>query len=321
MPDPLWKLHRLTLSPSDEPLYAALAGAGIPDFTKVKARHAVMGGLVKVDGRVVLDPKLAVTATARIEMDLRQGIDRAFKAVKHGVSAPEGQPLTILHKDSRVIVVDKAAGLMAVPGTPDGAGKVERGHVPELLRRILNKQGQPRQYIGIIHRLDKETSGCLVFALDHEAQRLMGEQFASHAAGRTYRALVEGQPKGDAGEVRGIQGRGRDGRRSMVNDDEAGVEAVTRWRVLRRFRYGAEVEASLETGRTHQIRVAMSDIDCPVFGDRVYRDRRWRLPAVHAPRLMLHAWKLTFDHPSGGKRTEVVAPIPQAFTDMVAQLA
>ena len=319
MSDPLWKRHRLTLQPGPDPLYAALAAAGVPGLTRVKARHAVEGGLATVDGRVELDPKLVIHKPIAVELDLRQGIERAYLARRHGAGA-SGQPLAIVFADSRVVVVDKPSGVLSVPGPADAAGKVERGHVPELLRRILHKQGHPRLHIGIIHRLDKETSGCLIFALDHEAQRLLGEQFASHAAKRTYRALVEGQPRGEAGEVRGRQGRGRDGRRTLVDDDEAGVEAVTRWKVLRRFAHGAEVEATLETGRTHQIRVALAEIGCPVWGDRVYRDRRWRPPVVRAPRLMLHAERLAFDHPTDGRRVEVQAPLPPAFADMVAKL-
>jgi 23S rRNA pseudouridine1911/1915/1917 synthase len=227
--------------------------------------------------------------------------------------------MEVLWSDHRLVVVNKAPGILAAPGKADPGGRVERGHVPELLRRILHKQGRKIGFMGIIHRLDKDTSGCLILAFDHEAQRMVSEQFSTHSAARTYHALVENHPHGDDGVIRGKQGR-RDGRRVLVDEDEPGVEAVTRWKVLKRYPLGTAIEATLETGRTHQIRVALNSLGCPVWGDRVYRDRRWRVPAAQAPRLMLHAHKLAFDHPDDGRRVEVVAPIPPVFGEFAAVL-
>jgi 23S rRNA pseudouridine1911/1915/1917 synthase len=277
----------------------------------------VVAGLVKLGDDAVTAPNLALPERAVVLVDLRQGIDRAFHARRNAEPAPDQRPFSFLHQDERFVVVDKAAGVMSAPPPREVGSPPPRGHLPELVRRALRKRGHDCRFLGMVHRLDRETSGCLVLALDREAQRLLSEQFATHAAARTYRALVVGNPRNDSDRLVGRIGRGEDGRRAMVDEDEPGKETVTTFRVLRRLRLGAELEVALETGRTHQIRVALAGIGCPVFGDRVYAERRKRdehhLARPKAPRLMLHAERLAFDHPGDGHRVEVVAPVPPEF--------
>jgi 23S rRNA pseudouridine1911/1915/1917 synthase len=328
MPE-LYSLHRLTLAAAEEPLFAALANA-IPGLSRHQARLAISAGLVKVGGNTVIEPKHPLGASSRVECDLRHGIKAAFRARIHDHVLPNDKPFTIVYQDLQVVVVDKASGVVSAPTLKPGAGKPERGHVPELLRRVLRKRGQDPRFIGVVHRLDKETSGCLCFALTKEAQRLLAIQFASHAAGRTYRCFTVRTPKRAEDTIRGAMGRKLDGRRALVGEDDGDKEMVTHFRVLRRFTsadgrdLGAELEVRLETGRTHQIRISLAAIGCPVYGDPVYgfksrADHRGP-PPPKAPRMMLHAHLLAFDHPIGGQRVEVVAPIPQIFDEFARTL-
>lgn len=313
----IYTLHHLTLTAPGEHLFSALAAA-IPGLTRVKAREAIMGGLVKLDGRIIREAKTELGASHKTELDLRHGIKRALHARLGRDAAPTGQPFTILYQDNQVIVVNKTAGVLSAPTKAKGIGeKPERGHLPELLRRALRKRGSEIDYLGVVHRLDKETSGCIVFALTREAQRILHGQFAVHTAGRTYRVMVMGQPRRDVDTIRGKLGRGEDGKRAVVEDDEEGKDSVTHFTVLNRYAQGAELEVRLETGRTHQIRVTLYDIACPVYGDRVYawKPRKNQALPPRAPRLMLHAAELAFDHPATGKRITVKAPIPTEFAE------
>ncbi len=324
MPE-LYSLHRLTLTSAGEPLFAALANA-LPGLSRHLARQAVSAGLVKVAGDLVLEPKQALPAgQARIECDLRHGIKAPLRARIHEATPPADKPFTIIYEDHALVVVNKAYGVLSAPPHQTGPMEApERGHIPELLRRAFRKQGRDLRFIGVVHRLDKETSGCLALALTREAQRLLSVQFATHAAGRTYRCLVTRAPRKDEDTIVGTIGRDHHGRRAMVDEEEAGKESITHFRVLHRFRLGAELEVRLETGRTHQIRVSLAAIGCPVYGDRVYGLRVRPAPGApvppKAPRLMLHAHLLALDHPVTGARVEAVAPIPPVFPEFAKLL-
>ena len=318
----IYSLHRLKLAPDGQPLFAAIAAA-IPGLSRVKAREAIMGGLVKVSGRVVTEAKTILDDAHAVEVDLRHGVKTALRARIHNDVAVPTQPFTIVHVDSDVLIVNKSPGIVSAPQGGRGlAEKPERGHLPELVRRAFRRQGRELEFLGVVHRLDKETSGCLIFGLTRDAQRSLSAQFAEHAAGRTYRAITMGQPRKDSDTLTGKLGRGDDGKRAVVEDDEDGKEAVTHFTVRQRVAQGAELDVTLETGRTHQIRVMLSDIACPIYGDHVYgwKPRPGQV-IPRSPRLMLHAWKLAFDHPRTGKRVEVEAPIPESFSEFLQVLA
>ena len=324
MPEDLHRLHRLTLNRPGEPLFAALAEC-IPGLSRAQARRAVMAGLARLDGVRIDEAKHPLPESAELTLDLRHGIDKAYQARMHDAPAIADTrlPFTILHEDSQVLVVDKSAGILSAPTRGTGLGHAsERGHLPELVRRALNKRGREVHYLGVVHRLDQDTSGCLVLALTRDAHAMLSKQFAGHAAGRTYRCLVAGTLHQDRGTLHGTISRGQDGRRQLDLDGETpGEEAITHYRVVRRFANAAELEVELGTGRTHQIRVSLTAIHCPVFGDRVYGPRPGSAPiGPRAPRLMLHAWKLGFDHPRDGKRMELIAPLPPEFTEFAGVL-
>lgn len=318
----IYTLHRLTITAPGEQLFAALSAA-IPGLTRSKARETCMAGLVTVDKRLIREAKTELQASHRVEVDLRHGIKRALHARIGGNPAPAAMPFTIVYQDADVLVVDKAAGILSAPNPKKGMGeKVERGHLPELVRRALRKQGRELDYMGIVHRLDKDTSGCIVFALTREAQRILQTQFVTHSAGRTYRAMVMGQPRQDEDTLHGKLGHREDGRRAVVDEDDEGKEAVTHFKVVKRLAQGADLEVRLETGRTHQIRIMLYDIGCPLYGDTVYafKPRKNQVPPPRAPRLMLHAAQLAFDHPMSGKRIVAVAPLPREFAEFALVL-
>jgi RluA family pseudouridine synthase len=310
----LYQLHQLTLHAPGAPLIEALAAA-LPGTTKTMTRQMVQAGLVTVDGIPARQATMALGETAAVAVDLRHGFKRVLHARTHGEVLVR-RPFTILHRDDHLVIIDKAAGILSAPPPGKGLGeKPVHEHVPAMLRKVLQRQGDDAGFIGMVHRLDKDTSGCLVLALTREAQRLLSAQFAGSAAGRTYRALVLNGPRNDADRLIGRIGRGEDGRRAMV-DDEDGKETVTRFRVLRRGGRAAELEVTLETGRTHQIRVAMSNIACPVLGDKVYGPRVWPIDSPRVHRLMLHAERLELDHPRTGERLVVTAPLPSEFAEV-----
>ncbi len=313
----LQRLHRVRLPTAGQPVFEALA-ANVPGLSRSQARKALIAGLVTLAGKPLSDPRATVPADGiTADLDLRHGVRSTYVRVRHG-SVPLEQTLDlgILHLDEQLCVVDKPSGLASVP-PPAGHTDRKIHHVGEVLRRQLRKQGREAGFIGVVHRLDLDTSGCLVVALTRESQRMLAAQFAGTSAVRTYRCVVGGNPRYDADEIRGKQGRGDDGRRAMVDADEPGVEAVTRYKVLRRFARNAELEVELGTGRTHQVRVALAAIGCPVMGDRVYARGH---SDARAPRLMLHAFSLEVDHPRTGVRLRVESPLPQLFRQVVEGL-
>jgi 23S rRNA pseudouridine1911/1915/1917 synthase len=309
-----YSLHEFTLPAGEEPLFARLADA-IPGLGRRPAREAILAGLVQCSGQVVREPNYVLERKAKIRLDLSNGIKKVRQAQRFGSSGGnEAKPFTILHEDSQVIVVDKAAGVLSAPSV-----RGERGHIAEHLRTIWKAEGRPVSYIGQIHRLDQDTSGCLIFALTREAQRLLSTQFAGDAASRIYRCVVAGMPALPGGTIRSTLGRGDDGRRASIANEDAGKEAITHWKMVRRLAGASELEVTLETGRTHQIRIHLSEMRNPVLGDRVY-GRRFLEKAPKAPRLMLHAWKLAFDHPRTGERVTVTAPLPPVFDEVTKPL-
>ena len=162
---------------------------------------------------------------------------------------------------------------------------------------------------GIVHRLDKETSGCMVAAKNDLAHQSLVEQFAGREVTKIYLALVSGIPSRRDGMVDAPIGRHRVHRQKMaVVKNDSGKEARTSWKVLAKLAAGTLVECTLHTGRTHQIRVHMKHLGHPLIGDSVYGK-----PSPQFPRQMLHAWKLGFNHPRTGKRIECVAPLPEDF--------
>jgi 23S rRNA pseudouridine1911/1915/1917 synthase len=208
----------------------------------------------------------------------------------------------IVHVDSQVVVVRKPAGISSVPYDEN-----ETGTLDELVRQLLKRPGSDAP-LGVVHRLDKDTSGLLVFARTLTAKRALKQAFRFHTVQRRYLAIVHGSPADQTFKSRLLRDRG-DGRRGSTNHSELGREAITHVKNLERLHGASLVECRLETGRTHQIRIHLSEAGHPVVGDKVYT-HGYRGTLLPAPRLMLHAFELGFEHPASGQLLRFEEPLP-----------
>lgn len=219
-------------------------------------------------------------------------------------------PLTILFEDSDIAVLDKPPGLVVHPaeGNPDGT------LVNALLHHIDDLSGIGGEMRpGIVHRLDKDTSGCIVIAKNDIAHRRLTEAFSERRLTKIYLAAVNGVPRDQSGRVQNFIARHPvDRKRMAISLDGSGKEAVTEWKTLATHQGCALIQCRLLTGRTHQIRVHMKEaLQCPILGDPIYgHPSRQR---VHTSRLMLHAWKLAFNHPIHDQPMAFEANIPPEF--------
>jgi 23S rRNA pseudouridine1911/1915/1917 synthase len=207
-------------------------------------------------------------------------------------------PLAVLFRDSSLAVVDKPAGLA-----------VDEDLLPLAARELAPAGG--RAWPRIVHRLDRGTSGCLLFALRKPAEQALKRALDEGAVEKTYLALVRGAPP-DSMQLDTPYGPDPLDRRRSTTRVETPRRARLSYRVVERLRGAALVEVQLDTGRTHQIRVQLSETGFPLFGDETY--------GVPAERLMLHAWRLAFPHPETGGRIECVAPVPEALEAAVRGL-
>jgi 23S rRNA pseudouridine1911/1915/1917 synthase len=266
------------------------------------ARRLVTSGKVNVDGQRVLEPTTRLKAGCQVELRMSAPKPRLSSAL---------EPSVIVHADSQVVVVRKPAGISSVP-----YDEHETGTLDELVHRLLKRRGGSEAPLGVVHRLDKDTSGLLVFARTLTAKRVLKQAFRVHAVQRRYLALVHGHPREQRYESRLVKDRG-DGRRGSTRHTELGREAITHVKPLERFAEASLIECRLETGRTHQIRIHLSEAGHPLLGDRVYT-HGYGGPLLPAPRLMLHAAELGFEHPTSGRPLHFEEPLP---ADMAAVLA
>lgn len=238
---------------------------------------------------------------------------------------PEALELDILYEDGDLIVINKQPGLVVHPAPGHYTGTLVNGllhHCPDL--EGIGGKLRP----GIVHRLDKDTSGVLVVAKNASAQEHVSAQFKSRTVKKNYLALVHGEIGSDAGTVSLPIGRHPIHRKKMSTHSGRAREAETVWRVSERFTGATLLEIALKTGRTHQIRVHCAAIHHPVIGDEVYGGggnpknlpKAFSLLIQSAKRQMLHSWRLEFSHPSTGQRISVEAPVPQDMSNLIAEL-
>jgi len=249
-------------------------------------------------------------------------VDVHWPEAKPAEAQPEEIPFDVLFEDESLLVLNKPAGLVVHPA----AGHDEHTLVNALLHhcegQLSGIGGVARP--GIVHRLDKETSGCLVVAKNDETHLALSSQFASRKVEKLYHAIVCGEMSREKGEIRAAIARHPSHRKRMAVNDDSGREARTSYRVLERLRATTLVEAALHTGRTHQIRVHFQFLGFPLAGDMTYGQRQnsrlEELVGFAAPRVMLHAFKLGFIHPHTGKRVHFEAPFPKDFQDYLHAL-
>ncbi len=228
---------------------------------------------------------------------------------------PEDIPLTVLYEDADVIVVDKPKGMVVHPAPGHYSGTLVNALMYRCGKELSGINGCLRP--GIVHRIDRDTTGSLIVCKNDRAHRLIAQQLKEHSVGRKYHAICCGVVKEDEGVIDRPIGRHPTERRRMAVNERCGKRAVTHYRVLKRFEKYTYIECELETGRTHQIRVHMASIGHPILGDEVYGARKcpFRLEGQ-----TLHAKTLSFAHPSTGERVEVDAPLPEYFEELLKKL-
>jgi 23S rRNA pseudouridine1911/1915/1917 synthase len=223
----------------------------------------------------------------------------------------ESIPLEILFEDNDLVVINKPAGLVVHPG----AGHREHTLVNALLHHCAMLSGiGGKERPGIVHRLDKETSGCVVVAKNDATHQDLSRQFAARTVEKMYLALVTGKLRKTSGVIEEKIGRHPAHRQRMSAAAPHGREAKTAYRVVRSNDRASLVECRLHSGRTHQIRVHLRHLGHPILGDKIYSPRL----AKHFPRQMLHAWKLGFRHPRSGEWRNFEAPLPDDFNQAIA---
>ena len=266
-------------------------------LTRSRIATLMEEGRVTVDGQVV--------AKAGTKARPGQEICLVIPAPKPAVPQAQDIPLTILYEDEHLAVVVKPCGMVVHPA----AGNEDGTLVNALLHHLDSLGGIGGELRpGIVHRLDKDTSGLLLVAKNDAAQLALSEQLSARTMEKHYRALVEGSLKEDAGRIEAAIARSKKDRKKMAVDEE-GREAVTEWTVLSRGRGVTLLDVHILTGRTHQIRVHMRHIGHPVCGDPIYGS----VKGAKVPRLMLHAYSLTFTHPTTGERLTFTADLPEEF--------
>ena len=255
------------------------------------------------EGRVTVDGIVVTKAGHKAKAG--QSIILTIPAPKPAVPEAQDIPLTILYEDNDLAVVVKPCGMVVHPA----AGNEDGTLVNALLHHLDSLGGIGGELRpGIVHRLDKDTSGLLLVAKNDASQLARSEQLSARSMEKHYRALVEGNVKEDSGRIEAAIARSKKDRKKMAVDDE-GREAITEWTVLQRGRGVTLLDVHILTGRTHQIRVHTKHIGHPVCGDPIYGSTK----GAKVPRLMLHAYSLTFTHPASGQRMTFTAELPEEF--------
>ena len=272
--------------------------AQVPELSRSRLQTLIREGAATVDGAIV-SPGKKLRAGDHIILNVPKPVA--------ATNAPEDIALDILHEDGDLIVINKPPGIVVHPSAGHASGTL----VNALLHHcgalsVIGGVERP----GIVHRLDKDTSGCLVAAKNDAAHQELARQFASRDITKIYLALVAGRFAKKSGIVNVEIGRHKIHRQKMsVVPEGKGRASNTGWRVLAEMLAGTLLECTLHTGRTHQIRVHLKHLGHPLLGDAIYGKR------AGFARQMLHAWKLGFTHPRTGKRLDFTAPIPPDFTE------
>ncbi|WP_245619839.1 RluA family pseudouridine synthase [Desulfobacter vibrioformis] len=232
---------------------------------------------------------------------------------------PESIPLNILYEDDYILMIDKPAGLVVHPGAGNDSGTLVNALIAH--HPGFSEQGWDRDRPGIVHRLDKDTSGLMVIAKTLKSLEFLQKEFKQRRVEKHYLALARGENIPDAGVIERPIGRHPFHRKRMTVLDENGRYAKTRFSVIKRFRSGCLMDIRLYTGRTHQIRVHFYDQGMPLFGDCIYQPRSSMKKVPGVPRQMLHSWTLSFRHPYSGVRLYFDAPMPEDFKTALLHLS
>src|SRR5438034_5598176 len=269
----------------------------LPGYSRSRLQQLIRTGFLRLNGEITR-PRYLVRAGDKIELT-----EPSLEKIDN---QPEPIPLEVLFEDNDLIVINKPAGLVVHPG----AGHRQHTLVNAVLNHCATLSGiGGKERPGIVHRLDKETSGCLVVAKNDPTLRDLSKQFAARTVEKIYLALVAGKLRKPAGAIEGKIGRHPVHRKRMSATTLRGRAARTEYRVVRSSARATLIECRLHSGRTHQIRVHLHHLGHAVLGDKIYAPRL----AKDFPRQMLHAWKLGFRHPSTEEWESFEAPLPDDF--------
>ena len=300
-------MNRLTLT-ADRPgeRADALLARLVPDLTRSAAQKLLERGAVTLNGGLARkNDRPAPGDVLEVVLPDPEPIDLV----------PQDIPLDVVYEDGDVIVVNKPVGLVVhpAPGHPDGT----------LVNALLYHCGTSLSGIngelrpGIVHRIDRDTSGLIIAAKNDRAHLALAAQLQDHSLARTYEAVAVGSLREDSGTVDAPIGRHPVDRKKMAIDRKNGREAITHWTVLARYPGYTHVECRLETGRTHQIRVHLASIGHPLLGDTVYGAKK---PVPGLAGQCLHARRLRFVHPSTGEELELECPLPDWFQEVLRKI-
>ena len=284
----------------------AFIARSVPDLTRSAVQKLLEKGSVTRDGKPVKkNEKTAVGGALELALPEPEPVD----------VVPQDIPLDVIYEDDDLIVVNKPVGLVVhpAPGHPDGT----------LVNALLYHCGKSLSGIngelrpGIVHRIDRDTSGLIVAAKNDRAHLALAAQLQDHSLARVYEAVAVGNFREDEGTVDAPIGRHPVDRKRMAIDHKGGRRAVTHWKVLGRYPGYTHIQCQLETGRTHQIRVHMAALGHPLLGDVVYGSKK---PWPGLAGQCLHARKIRFVHPSTGELVELECPLPEWFQKVQRQI-
>jgi 23S rRNA pseudouridine1911/1915/1917 synthase len=285
--------------------------AEVAGTSRAQAARWATDGLVEVDGR------------PRPKAHRLRGGERLTwappPAPPAGRLVAEDRPLAVRYEDDRLLVVAKPAGLVVHPGPGHPTGTLVNALLGRA-RTSLSAGGGAADRPGIVHRLDKDTSGLLLVAKDDATHLALTRELAARRVERRYLALVQGRLPAGTGTVDAPVGRHPRDRKRMAVVPAGGRRAVTHWRVLETFPAVQLVEATLETGRTHQVRVHLASLRHPLVGDRAYGADPTLAARLGVARPFLHAWRLAFTHPATGRRVELTEPPPPDLQQVLDRL-
>ena len=297
----------LTATPeaAGQRLDAFLAEA-LPELTRSAAQRLIAEGQVAVDGKIPAKSlKLAGGETVSVSLP----------EPEEAQALPEDIPLDVVYEDADVIVVNKPVGMVVHPAPGHSGGTLVNALLHHCGDSLSGIGGELRP--GIVHRIDRDTSGLIIAAKNDFAHQALSAQLQDHSLCRTYEAVVVGNLREDSGTVDAPIGRCPSDRKKMAVVRQGGRNAVTHWQVLERFPGYTYVRCRLETGRTHQIRVHMAYIGHPLYGDTVYGAKK---PAPGMTGQCLHAVGLTFRHPRTGEMVELSCPLNEEFAAFLRKL-
>jgi 23S rRNA pseudouridine1911/1915/1917 synthase len=295
---------------------------GLLSRSQIKAR----GAEIRVNG-----------AVAKLSRPLKEGdrLDLAWTEEPQPGLEPEDIPLAVIYEDERCIAIDKAQGMVVHPGAGNRRGTLANALLARLARSVETGAGgrgaadpaiaerppaarEPAARAGVVHRLDKDTSGVIIAAKDLEAQAFLAAQFKDRLTKKEYLAITRGVPEPTSGRIADRLGRDKRDRKRFARVESGGKAAVTDYRVIAAWGDSyALVSLRPRTGRTHQLRVHMSGLRTPILGDPIYGRRDPRFPDTA---LMLHARRLRISLPAGGGEVEFAAPVPERFKAVVRTL-